>query len=148
MPGALPSGALNRQSAADANLWPLLAPGARPDWSRALDWVVAQHGVPAAHPAGIDFNTDRDGIWLEGTAYLAVAAARAGRAPLAADCMATLAQNTAPGGLIYASTIPRLTTGFSTGLTDTADFFYYRRPHIAATGWAAMAGQGADPFTF
>jgi hypothetical protein len=145
--GLTPDGAVNRHSAADANLWPLLAPGAPQAWWAALDWVVARHGVPAGAPLGIDFDTDRDGIWLEGTAYLVLAARRAGRAALADTAMATLRAQTAPGGLVYASSVPRLTTGLATGLTAEADFYYYRRPHIAATGWAAMALAGTDPFS-
>jgi len=144
--GLTPAGVVNRQTAADANLWPLLAPGAPADWGRALDWVVTRQGVPAGAPQGIDFDGDRDGIWLEGTAYLALAAGRAGRAALAATAMASLRANTAPGGLVYAASVPRLTTGLATGLTGMADFYYYRRPHIAATGWAAMAAQDVDPF--
>ncbi len=147
--GLKPDGSLNLHSAVDANLWPLLAAGARPDWARALDWVLTRHGLPEGAPSpeitGVDFNTDRDGIWLEGTAITALAARRAGRDP--ARLMATLRANTAPGGLIYASTTPTLTTGLSIGLdTNAPDFLYYRRPHLAPTAWAALAQLGANPF--
>ncbi len=147
--GLKPDGSLNLHSAVDANLWPLLAAGARPEWGRALDWVLTRHGlpegVPAAEVEGVDFDTDRDGIWLEGTAITALAARRAGRDP--ARLMATLRANTAPGGLIYAATTPTLTTGLSTGLdTRAPDFLYYRRPHLAPTAWAALAQLGANPF--
>ncbi len=147
--GLKPDGSLNLHSAVDANLWPLLAAGARPDWGRALDWVLTRHGLPEGAPAaevtGVDFNTDRDGIWLEGTAITALTERRAGRDP--ARLMATLRANTAPGGLIYASTTPTLTTGLSTGLdTRAPDFLYYRRPHLAPTAWAALAQLGANPF--
>ena len=147
--GLKPDGSLNLHSAVDANLWPLLAAGARPEWGRALDWVLSRHGLPegapAAEIAGVDFNTDRDGIWLEGTAIAALAGRRAGRDP--ARLMATLRANTAPGGLIYASTTSTLTTGLSIGLdTSAPDFLYYRRPHLAPTAWAALAQLGADPF--
>jgi hypothetical protein len=143
--GLTPAGAPNGFSAVDANLWPLLAAGARPEWASALDGVLARQGVPAAAPEGVDFNDDRDGIWLEGTAYVAVVAARQGKA-LAARMMATLRTQTGGSGLVWASSVPRLSTGLSTGLTEVADFFYYRRPHIAATGWAALAGLGVSPF--
>ena len=147
--GLKPDGSLNLHSAVDANLWPLLAAGARPGWGRALDWVLTRHGLPEGAPpaevAGVDFNTDRDGIWLEGTAIAALAARRAGRP--AARLMDTLRANTAPGGLIYASTTPSLTTGLSIGLDARApDFLYYRRPHLAPTAWAALAQLGANPF--
>lgn len=144
--GLTPSGAINPHSAADANLWPLLAPGAAPAWAPTLDWVLTRQGVPAGAPEGVDFNTDRDGIWLEGTAYAVLAARRAGRADTAARFMATLRAQTAPSGLVWAASVPRLTTGLSTGATDSADFFYYRRPHVGATGWAALAALNRSPF--
>ena len=144
--GLRPDGTLNDASAIDANLWPLLAKGAQPDWRRALTWVLAQHGLPpGATASGVDFNTDRDGIWLEGTAITALACTRAGLP--AARFMATLRANTSPGGLIYASSIPQLTTGLSTGLDEhAADFTYFRRPHIAPTAWAILAANNRSPF--
>ena len=147
--GLTPDGQVNLHSAVDANLWPLLAAGAAPEWAHALDWVLARQGLPADGPPalmdGVDFDTDRDGIWLEGTAITALAAARAGRP--AARLLATLRAHTAPGGLIYACTTPTLTTGLSTGLDAHApDFLYYRRPHLAPTAWAALALLGANPF--
>ena len=144
--GLTPDGARNPHSAVDANLWPLLAPDARPEWSHATDWILARHGLPANGPPGemdgVDFNTDRDGIWLEGTAIAALAAPR-----MRARFLATLRANTAPGGLIYACTTPTLTTGLSTGLdTRAPDFLYYRRPHLAPTAWAVLAETGTNPF--
>jgi hypothetical protein len=144
--GLTPTGAPNRAAAADANLWPLLAPGASPEWAPALDWVLAHQGVPASDPAGIDFNDDRDGIWLEGTAYVALLARLSGRPQLAARMMATLTQQTTPDGLVWATTVPRMTTGFSTGLMLQPDFVYYRRPHLGATAWATLAALAKNPF--
>ena len=149
--GLTPDGTVNLHAAVDANLWPLLAPGARQEWRRAFDWVISRHGLPADGPLaemqGVDFNTDRDGIWLEGTAMTALVARRLGRTAIASRLMETLHAQTSPGGLIYASTTPRLTTGLSTGLdTRAPDFYYYRRPHLAPTAWAVLAGTGTDPF--
>ncbi len=148
--GLRPDGTLNTHSAVDANLWPLLAQGGRPSWEGALGWVLSRHGLPVGPPArmqGVDFNDDRDGIWLEGTAIAALAARRLGQPETAARFMATLRAQTSPGGLVYACTTPTLTTGLSTGLdTHAADFLYYRRPHVAATAWAVLAQLGANPF--
>jgi len=144
--GLTPAGTDNRDAAVDANIWPLLAPGAPAAWAPALAWVVRHLGLPASDPLGVDFNDDRDGIWLEGTAYVALLARCVGQAALGARMMGTLRAQTAPGGLVWASSVPRLTTGFSTGLTNEADFFYYRRPHIGATAWAVLADRGANPF--
>ncbi len=147
--GLTPDGSVNQHSAVDANVWPLLATGPRPEWAHALDWVLARHGLPAdgspAQMDGVDFNTDRDGIWLEGTAITALALRRAGRSNT--RLMTTLRAQTSSGGLVYACTTPRLTTGLSTGLDARApDFFYYRRPHLAPTAWAVLAALGVDPF--
>ena len=96
---------------------------------------------------GVDFNDDRDGIWLEGTAITALTAQRLGQTDDAARLIATLRTQTSPGGLIYACTTPTLTTGLSTGLdTNAPDFLYYRRPHVAPTAWAVLAQRGANPF--
>ncbi len=145
--GLKPDGTPNPHSAVDANLWPPLAGGSR---TRALDWVLARHGLPAGARIGeidgVDFDTDRDGIWLEGTAIAALALRQRGNEALAARLGATLAANTAPSGLIFACTTPTLTTGLSTGLDPSSpDFLYFRRPHIAPTAWAVLAALGADP---
>jgi hypothetical protein len=145
--GLRPDGSINDHSAVDANLWPLLAVGADAAWHPALDWILRQHGVPASAPVGIDFNTDRDGIWLEGTAITALTCRRLGNQVEASPLMETLASQTAPSGLIYACTTPTLTTGLSTGLDASApDFVYFRRPHVAPTAWAVLAQLNADPF--
>ena len=149
--GLRPDGSLNDHSAVDANLWPLLAHDPRSEWQGALHWVLARHGLPANGPAsamdGVDFNDDRDGIWLEGTAITALVARRLDQDSVAARLMATLRAQTSPGGLIYATTTPQLTTGLSIGLDAHApDFLYYRRPHLAPTAWAVLAQRGADPF--
>ena len=144
--GLTPDGQRNRHSAVDANLWPMLAGFGHP---AALDWVLSRHGLPEGAPAdrvdGVDFDTDRDGIWMEGTAIAALACRQAGRD--AGRLGATLAANTGPDGMVQAANVERLTTGLSTGLDDTAPpFFYFRRPHVAATAWAALAALGRSPF--
>jgi hypothetical protein len=143
--GLRPDGGLNDASAVDANLWPLLTSFARPAWRPALAWVLARHGLPVDAVDGVDFNMDRDGIWLEGTAITALACRVLGVD--ASRLMATLRAQTSPGGLIYAATTPTLTTGLSTGLDNAApDFLYFRRPHIAPTAWAVLAQLSATPF--
>jgi len=145
--GLRPDGGINDHSAVDANLWPLLAAGAKPAWRGALTWVLTRHGLPAGDIQGVDFNTDRDGIWLEGTAITALTCRRLGQEAPATRLLATLASQTAPSGLIYACTTPTLTTGLSTGLDSHApDFLYFRRPHVAPTAWAVLAQRAANPF--
>jgi len=148
--GLTPEGAVNPGSALDANLWPALAwPGQ--GFEGALDWVLARHGLPAGAPAaeldGLDFNDDRDGIWLEGTAQAALLLRRLGRGALAARLAATMARHRRPDGWIAAASIPWLTTGLGTGLRPgAADFLYPARGHLAANAWAALTALDASPF--
>jgi hypothetical protein len=49
--------------------------------------------------------------------------------------------------LLNATRTGRLTTGLSIDPTGTVpDLFYYRRPHLGATAWAALAETGWNPF--
>jgi hypothetical protein len=148
--GLTPEGELNRGSALDANLWPALAwPGDGRE--RALDWVLSRHGLPAGAPPaemeGLDFNDDRDGIWLEGTAQAILLLRRLGRPAEAGRFAATVSRNRRPDGWIRAASIPWLTTGLGTGLRPgAADFLYPARGHLAANAWAALAAGNASPF--
>jgi hypothetical protein len=141
--GLTPDGTPNRHSALDANLWPLLAwPRAR-QYRPALDWVQREH----AAGDGFDFDRDRDGIWLEGTAQAALLLRRLGDDTAATRCATTLARHTTRDGWVRAASIPRLTTGLETGITaGQADFTYPDRWHLGATAWTAMAGLDASPF--
>jgi hypothetical protein len=50
--------------------WPLLGVVDPPEaWRRALSCATTRLGVPG----GFDFNDDRDGLWVEGTAQAALA---------------------------------------------------------------------------
>lgn len=148
--GLTPDGQVNGGSALDANLWPSLAWPAG-GFEGALDWVLSRHGLPAGAPAaeldGLDFDDDRDGIWLEGTAQALLLLRRLGRDALAARFAATLARHRRPDGWIAAASIPWLTTGLGTGLRPgVADFLYPARGHLAANAWAALAALDANPF--
>jgi hypothetical protein len=148
--GLTPDGSVNAGSALDANIWPPLAwPGQ--GLETALDWVLARHGLPAGAPSeemdGLDFNDDRDGIWLEGTAQAALLLRRLGREALAGRFAATLVRHRRPDGWIAAASLPWLTTGLGTGLRPgAADFLYPARGHLAANAWAALAGLDTSPF--
>ncbi|HTH15014.1 MAG TPA: hypothetical protein VL974_00065 [Magnetospirillum sp.] len=144
--GTLPDGhSPNRAtSGLDAQLWPLLLEGAPVQWRTALDYARRAHGVDG----GFDFNDDRDGIWWEGTAQAALALAAVGEMAAADAVLARLAGQFSPGGLIWATSVPRLTTGLALAPDSReADFFYYRRPHLGATAWAVLAARRWNPFT-
>ncbi|UPG74256.1 hypothetical protein MVG78_09100 [Roseomonas gilardii subsp. gilardii] len=144
--GLTPQGVVNDDSAVDANLWPLLA-FREAGFAPALDWVLTRHGLPAGAPVqelkGLDFNTDRDGIWLEGTAQAALLLRRQGRVALAERFLRTMLRERDAAGWVRASSIPWLTTGFYNG---EIPFLYPRRGHLAANGWAVLAALDASPF--
>ncbi len=142
--GTLPDGAENTTACAiDVQLWAQLLPGARPEWRRAVPYAQAHYGVDG----GFDFNTDRDGVWLEGTAQAALVYRQLGDAAKADALLKTIAGEFAPDGYVYATREARVTTGLALGPGSTsADFYYYHWPHLAATAWAALAARDWNPF--
>lgn len=143
--GTLPDGVTRNRdtSGLDAQLWANLLPDAPHEWRRALAYAEREHAVPG----GFDFNTDRDGLWLEGTAQAALVYRMLGRENDANELLATIAQQFGAGGYVYATREPRITTGLAIGADSaSADFYYYRRPHLAATAWAALAACKRNPF--
>ncbi|MFT3792900.1 MAG: hypothetical protein QM741_17935 [Rudaea sp.] len=128
--GATPSRA---QSGLDVQLWTQLLPNAPKEWQRAVTYAEREHAVEG----GFDFNADRDGLWTEGTAQAALVYRRLGRDADAENLFATIAGQAAPGGFFYATREPRITSAY---------FYYYRRPHLAATAGAALAALNRNPF--
>jgi len=143
--GTLPDGITpNRSmSALDVQLWSQLLPDAPAEWRKAVTYAEQAHAVAG----GFDFNADRDGLWLEGTAQAALVYRVRGRSADADRLLATIAQQFAAGGYVYATREPRISTGLALGsASTTADFYYYRQPHLGATAWAALAATGRNPF--
>lgn len=144
--GTLPDGASvnDGNSGLDAQLWPLMLADAPADWRRALTYADKGHGLDG----GYDFNADRDGVWVEGTAQAALAWRIAGDAARADALLAGLAADISPGGYLWATRGGRVSTGFAIGPdSKEADFFYYRQPHLGATSWAVLAARRWNPFT-
>jgi len=143
--GTLADGATANRDASglDVQLWAQLLPDAAKEWRRALTFAEHEHGVAG----GFDFNADRDGLWIEGTAQAALVYRKLGREADAEKLFATLAQQVSPGGFFYATREPRITTGLAISSdSSAADFYYYRRPHLGATAWAALAALNRNPF--
>jgi hypothetical protein len=132
-------------SALDAQLWPLLAfPEGPQSWGRALAWAERHHAVGG----GFDFDADRDGIWIEGTAQAALVYRARGDREGAKRLLALIDAHRAPGGLLFAADRDEITTGLAVGpQSQGADFRYRRLPHLAPTAWAALAELGFNPFT-
>ncbi len=144
--GTTPEGASADPShlALDTQLWPLLLPGALSAWSAALACAEQRFAVPG----GFDFDNDRDGLWVEGTAQAALVYGARGERARSTQLLEGLLQDMSPSGWLYATRDDRITTGLKIGPHSvSADFFYYRRPHLGATAWAAIAAMGWNPFT-
>lgn len=134
----------NATSGLDAQLWPLLLADAPVEWQAALGYAERAHGVAG----GFDFNDDRDGLWIEGTAQAALVYRYLGRGDEAKRMLAEIAKHVSPGGYLWATRKAQVTTGLAIGPDSvTDDFLYYRLPHLGATAWAALAAQGWNPFT-
>jgi hypothetical protein len=145
--GTRPDGRLQTLDhlALDTQLWPLLGVATPPGaWRRAVAGAQERLAVPG----GFDFNEDRDGLWVEGTAQAALTLRALGRIEDARPLLATLSGQIAPSGYLFAAREPRITTGIAVGPASTGpDFFYHRRPHLGATAWGALAALGWNPFT-
>jgi hypothetical protein len=122
----------------------MAVPEAPAAWRSALGFAQ----VHLAVDNGFDFNGDRDGVWIEGTAQAALAYRISGNTTQRDRLLAGLKADQTQSGLLNASRAARLTTGLSIDPTGTVpDFFYYRRPHLGATAWAVLAETGWNPFT-
>ena len=122
----------------------MAVPEAPAAWRNALRFAQAHLAVDN----GFDFNGDRDGVWVEGTAQAAPAYRISGDTTRSDRLLAGLKADQTRSGLLNASRTARLTTGLSIDPTGTVpDFFYYRRPHLGATAWAVLAETGWNPFT-
>jgi hypothetical protein len=145
--GTKPDGSLadSGMLALDAQLWPWMAiPDASAQWRSALNFAATHLAVKD----GFDFNGDRDGVWVEGTAQASLAYRIAGDPARSAQLLTTLEADRTPSGLLNATREARVSTGLSIDPTKTeADFFYFRRPHLGATAWATLAATAWNPFT-
>jgi hypothetical protein len=140
--GTTPDGATNPLGAADAGIWPYLA-GLGPAASALAAIEDLRRG------AGIGFSEASASIWLEGTAFAALALKQT-KNPLAATFLATLTQNIAPCGYVYATVAPMLSTGLTVGPSlqpgvPAPAFNYYRRPALSTTAWTGLAALGINP---
>jgi hypothetical protein len=133
--------------ALDVQLWPWMAiPDAPTQWRSALNFAATHLAVKD----GFDFNGDRDGLWVEGTAQASLAYRIAGDSRRSAQLLMTLEAERTPSGFLNATREARVSTGLSidpTGTGTEPDFFYFRRPHLGATAWATLAALAWNPFT-
>jgi hypothetical protein len=130
-------------SALDVQFWALMLPNSSPDWRRAIAYAERVHGVKD----GFSFNSDRDGVWVEGTTQGALAYQVLGRRDDASRLIENISADFSPGGLLYATRQGQVRTGLAVAPSSTTDDFrYYHWPHVGATAWAALAAIGWNPF--
>jgi len=132
-------GAEGGERPADVNAWAALALGD----PRGLGWVETSCAVEADGFRGFDFNDDRDHVWFEGTAHMALAYQADSRPDDAQTVLDELrrAQFAAPnsnGMGIVAASADGLTTGFGSE--------YYARLHVGATAWYVLAERAYNPY--
>src|SRR5258706_7298565 len=102
-------------------------PDAPAQWRSALNFAATHLAVAD----GFDFNGDRDGLWVEGTAQASLAYRIAGDPRRSAQLLATLEADRTPSGFLYATRGARVSTGLSIDPTaTTAEFFYFKRHHL------------------
>ena len=121
--------------ALDVQLWPWMAvPDAPAEWRRALHFAETHLAVPG----GFDFNGDRDGLWVEGTAQAALAYRMSGDIARSREILAGLRSDQTESGLLNATRNARVTTGLSIDPTGTnADFFLLSQ----APSWSHRMGR-------
>lgn len=121
----------------DVQAWAILAleKEAGP-YTDALSYAEVHHRVGN----GYDFNTDRDGIWFEGTAHMGLAYLFAGNMAKWSEIASFLENSTSEEGAIYAAN----KDGLSTGL----EWSYFKRYHAGATAWYALMRKGVNPFWY
>ncbi len=128
---------------ADVNTWGLMALGNVQKYNKGITWVGNNCYLEADGFKGFDFNNDKDHIWFEGTAHMALAYQITGNTNQSNTFLSELerAQTNAPnnnGKGIVAASYDGLTTGF--------DWLYFNRLHIGATAWFIFAERGYNPY--
>ena len=125
----------------DAQTWtPLALKAAAKSYLDCLEYVEQHHALKR----GFDFNQDRDGVWYEGTAQMALAYRETDRLHKAQVVLAMLKTAKQRSGAMPTTDRITLTTGFIQ--PDGTPWLYFRSLHIGATAWTVLAERGVNPF--
>jgi hypothetical protein len=129
----------------DCNTWALLA--LKDEFKEAkevMDFI--EQNMLVNNTKGYDFNNDRDGVWYEGTAQVALAYLHAANSADKYNEIITYLNNSAlPDGSICSANIDNITTCFTVCGT-TIIWKYVRSVHLVATAWLGFAQLGKNPF--
>lgn len=127
----------------DTNTWSLLAIYPNGD----IDFEAVMQAVEDAFAVGegYDFNDDRDGVWHEGTAQVALAYKMLGNEEKYGQIIDYLSRSRLEDGRLNAADRPGVSTGFEVAGVG-GDWTYSDRAHLGATVWADLAEMGYNPF--
>jgi hypothetical protein len=134
---------VNPMLALDAQVWPLMAlPGAVQRRAPVLQTIDRS----LRFEAGYTYSEAGGGLWIEGTAQVAVLLELLHRETGARALRAAInGQRTADGGY-YASGAAATPTGFMLATDPSRPRVYFHLEHLGAAAWAALADQGYNPF--
>lgn len=112
-------------------------------YNSAFTWAEDNCYTEADGFKGFDLNDDKDGVWFEGTAQMAVAYQINGEVDKSGLCLSELRKAQVPvtntnGKGIVAGSHDGVTTGF--------DWKYFIRLHVGATAWYIFAEMEHNPY--
>lgn len=133
---------VNSMLALDAQVWPLMAlPGSVKQPASVLQTIDRR----LRFEAGYTYSEAGSGLWVEGTAQVAVLLELLHREARARALRAAInGQRTADGGY-YASGAAATPTGFMLATDPAKPRVYFHLEHLGAAAWAALADQGYNP---
>ncbi len=109
---------------------------------KALRYAERYHAVDG----GFDFDTDRDGIWYEGTAQIAAAYQAIGKNVKSFALLNLIETAQFESGAIPAASKDGLTTGFLLPTPGNPPWLYYHRGHVGSTAWYIFAKFKVNPY--
>ncbi len=131
----------------DVQVWPVLAvpPSQR---LASSEETMKLLDASFAVPGGYDFNSDRDGLWVEGTAQVALMLGIAGDRARASSLIDSSLRYVDPGsGWLFATPKAQLSTGLTIdAIGQGSAFTYHHWPHLGATAWTVLAAMDFNPF--
>lgn len=142
--GKSAAGAINKNDfPLDCQTLPLLALNDQAGaYAAALAFAEKNHRLSST--GGFDFNTDKDGIWYEGTAQIIAAYWLTRQDAKANATMNATQAGRSPAGALYAANIDGLSTGYYSA--PNLPWVYYRREHVGTTAWGTLAQSEVNPF--
>lgn len=119
----------------DAQVWPLLALPEPARFASVRDTLAKR----LATQGGYAYGEAKDGIWIEGTAQVALL-------DESQALRSVIERQRSPEGGYFATSAAQLPTGYGLESDPTKPRLYFRLPHLGALAWVAMADARFDPF--